>query len=231
MRVAIIPARAGSKRLENKNIKSFAGKPLIFWTVKAALESGKFDKVFVSTDSDIIKDIALESGAEVRFLRDMRLASDSATSDDVVTDFVVRYEDLFPDVHIKNIALLQPTSPLRPSRHISEAWDLFVSKKATAVVSVCKLEHPIAYCAPLGANLELTHFNREGVTKRSQELDVYYRLNGAIYIFRRDILHDFTLFYGDSSYGYEMEQRASVDIDNIDDFRYAEFIYSISNEI
>ena len=124
LNIAIIPARGGSKRLPNKNKLPLAGKPLITWTIEAALESQLFDLVLVSTDSQDIANISANSGAIVPFLRPAELATDTATTNDVISHMVKWVESKYREV--ARVTLLQPTSPLRNANHIKEAMDLII---------------------------------------------------------------------------------------------------------
>lgn len=223
LNIAIIPARGGSKRLPGKNIKPLAGKPLIRWTTQAALASGEFDMVIVSTDSQVIADIAMQD-SDVIFpgLRPAELASDTATTNDVVSDVVQWVEKNYAIVDM--VAILQPTSPLRTAQHIKEAVALYQNKKATAVVSICELEHPVQYCNRLPKDNSLNGFITSSVNKRSQDLEPFYRLNGAIYLFERKHVGDLSGIYCENSYAYLMDKKSSVDIDDEFDFILAEAI-------
>ena len=128
--VAIIPARGGSKRLPNKNLRIIGGKPMIAWTIEAALFSKCFKRVVVSTDNDLIADAARFSGAEVPFMRPKELASDTATAMDVALHAIDQLG--CPDF----FAFLQPTSPLRTSVHINDAVSKFVAAGTDALISV-----------------------------------------------------------------------------------------------
>ncbi|EKO3577032.1 acylneuraminate cytidylyltransferase family protein [Vibrio metschnikovii] len=221
--IAVIPARGGSKRLPGKNTKLLAGKPLIRWTTQAAVASGEFDMVIVSTDSQAIADIAIQdSGVIFPGLRPIELASDTATTNDVISHVVQWVEDNYSMVGI--VAILQPTSPFRTAQHIKEAMALYKEKKATAVVSVCELDHPIQYCNRLPSDNSLNGFITPLVNKRSQELQPFYRLNGAIYLFDRQHVGDLSGIYCESSYAYLMDKKSSVDIDDEFDFLLAEAI-------
>ncbi|MGU5758131.1 acylneuraminate cytidylyltransferase family protein [Aeromonas caviae] len=222
LNIAIIPARGGSKRLPNKNILPLAGKPLIVWTIEAALDSQLFDMVLVSTDSQAIADVSMSAGATVPFLRPAELASDTATTNDVISHMVEWVEEQHGPV--ANIALLQPTSPLRNADHLKEAMALYDEKQASAVISVCELDHPIQYCNRLPSDLSMDGFIPAAANKRSQDLEPYYRLNGAIYIFARRFVDTLSEIYSDGAFAFVMDKYSSVDIDDEFDFKMAEFI-------
>lgn len=222
MNIAIIPARGGSKRLPGKNIKLLAGKPLIAWTIDAALDSKVFDHVFVTTDSEEIAAVSKEYGAEVPFLRPAELATDTATTNDVIAHLVEWFEKEY-DKEVTTIAILQPTSPLRNAQHIQEAVQLMQDKQAKAVVSVCELEHPIQFCNKLGIDGSMDGFIKSNDMKRTQDLEPYYRLNGALYLFGRNYVNRLSEIYSEGTYSYLMDTRSSVDIDTKDDFSLAEY--------
>lgn len=209
--IAVIPARQGSKRLPNKNILELKGKPLITWSIEAGLGSKYIDKVIVSTDSKEIAKISLKAGAEVPFIRPDELATDTATSYDVVKHAVDHYNNGFDLV-----LLLQPTSPLRNSKDIDDALELFIQKKADAIISVCEVEHSPSLCNTLPQDHSLKGF------LRSQDLSKHYRINGGIYIVSIDkFLKEKTFFISERIYAYVMPQTRSVDIDTELDFKTA----------
>ena len=225
LNIAIIPARGGSKRLPNKNIMLLADKPLIVWTIEAALDSHCFDHVYVSTDSQDIAIIAQIAGAEVPYLRPDNLATDEAATNDVVEHLVEWVEKNVASV--TKVTILQPTSPLRTAFHIKEAFSLYKKKKANAIVSVCELEHPYQFCNKLDPSLSLDNFLNQKNNKRTQELERYYRLNGAIYLFDRGFVGKQSELYGPNSFAYIMNSRDSVDIDNEFDFEFANFLMNL----
>ncbi|MCO8082535.1 pseudaminic acid cytidylyltransferase [Acinetobacter lwoffii] len=224
MKIAIIPARGGSKRLPGKNIKLLAGKPMIAWTIEAALKSNVFDHVFVSTDDQEILDVSKKYGAEVPFLRPIELASDDATTNDVVTHLVEWFEQSSGQ-QVTTVTILQPTSPLRNSQHIKEAMQLMEDKASKAIISVCELEYPIQFCNQLGFNHSMDGFVKSENIKRTQELDSYYRLNGAIYIFDRKYVGRLIDLYSKGTHAFIMPTKFSIDIDTEDDFSLAEFYF------
>ena len=124
-KIVLIPARSGSKRLKNKNVKLLGGKPLICWTIEAALKAKCVSRVIVSTDSEIIRDIALSAGAEVPFMRPQYLAEDDTTTSDVVMHASSALDLKNEDI----ILILQPTSPFRTAQNIDDAFALLGHKK------------------------------------------------------------------------------------------------------
>ncbi len=217
--LAIIPAREGSKRLPNKNILNLAGKPLIAWSIEAAKASKYIDTVIVSTDSEKIATISKSYHAEVPFLRPGELATDEASSLDVILHAIQSLKEPFD-----YILLLQPTSPLRTTQDIDAACEL-LNENTQAVVSVCETEHSPLWSNTLPENLSMKDFIRPEIkNKRSQDLPKYYRLNGAIYIAEINYFYQNNGFLGDASKAYIMSQQNSVDIDTELDFRFCEVL-------
>ncbi len=221
----IITARAGSKRLPGKNSIQLAGKPLITWSIEAARQSGFVSQVVVSTDSDKIAQISKDAGAYVPFIRPDYLSDDTASSFDVVKhaiDFMKEFEFKTYDF----VMLLQPTSPLRTANDIIQAIELLESKKADAVVSVCETEHSPLWQNTLPSDLSMSNFlNNEYAGVPSQQLPIYYRLNGAIYICRMSrFLEEKTFFIKDKIFAYVMPSKRSVDIDTAFDLKLAEVL-------
>lgn len=218
--IAVIPARSGSKGLKNKNIKNLNGKPLLAYSIDAAKEAKLFDVVHVSTDSEEYAGIAEEYGAEVPFLRNPVTASDTAGTWDVVRYVLKEYKarnELF-DV----VTVLQPTSPLRTSQDIRNAYAFFLDKQANMISSVCEMEHSPLWSNTLPEDLSMFDFeNEEYAFLPRQRLPLYYRENGAIYIIKaRQLFLDINI-YKDKCYAYIMDKNHSVDIDSQYDFEVA----------
>lgn len=224
--IAIIPARSGSKGLEDKNIRIFNGKPLLAYSVEVAIMSGLFNEVFVSTDSEKYAEIGREYGAHVPFLRSPELSSDTASSWDAVKETLNCYEKIGATFH--TIALLQPTSPLRTAQDITNAFALMQEKQANAVVSVCEVDHSPLWCNILPENGSMDRFlSKDLVTKGRQNLDTYYRINGAIYLVNVPYLLSSQTIYDHGCFAYKMDKRRSIDIDDLVDFQIAEYLDSL----
>lgn len=220
--IAIIPARSGSKGLRDKNIKDLAGKPLIAYSIEAAISSGCFDVIMVSTDSDRYAEIGKKFGAEVPFLRSERTSSDTASSWDTVQEVLDGYAELGRT--FDTFCLLQPTSPLRTAEDIRNAYQTYQEKASFAVVSVCEAEHSPLWCGQLPENREFIGFMNPESQKRRQDAGKFYRLNGAIYIVDIERFKTDKFFYHEGSFAYIMPQDRSVDIDSIIDFKMAELL-------
>jgi CMP-N-acetylneuraminic acid synthetase len=222
--LAVIPARGGSKRLPGKNTRLLVGKPLINWTIESALSCKYIDQVVVSTDCAEISAVAKKNGASVPFLRPKFLSGDESSSIDVVLhalDYLSKKGEAFDYV-----VLLQPTSPLRSSEHISAAIKLLISKSGDAVISVCETEHSPLWMNTLGEGDSMDTFLASSIkNKRSQNLQIFYRLNGAIYLVDiKRLKEENTFFLSDNIYAYKMSRESSIDIDEKLDFHLAEVI-------
>jgi len=219
--LAIIPARGGSKRLPRKNILDLNGKPLISYSIEEALKSKYIDKVVVSSDDDEILEVSLKSGAVV-LKRPNFLATDRSSTFDAIEHAISKNKAY------DYIVLLQPTSPLRMVSHIDEAIEKLESKDADAIVSVCEVEHSPLWMNTIPDNGNMDLFIKEDIKNiRSQDLKTFFRLNGAIYICKKDrLLKEKTFFFKNNIFSYEMEWKYSVDIDTFYDFKLAEIILS-----
>lgn len=217
--LAIIPARGGSKRLPRKNILELNAKPLIAWTIEAGLKSKYTDKVIVTSDDDEILSISQQYGA-IAIKRPDILASDISTTFDAIKHVIDNLEKY------DYIVLLQPTSPLRNEKHIDKAIELLEAKKADAVVSVCEMEHSPLWSNTLDDSLSMKGFLKDEVlNKRSQDLDKYYRLNGAIYICQTEkLIEEKSFMLKNNIYAYKMSRKSSIDIDEEIDFEMAKVL-------
>lgn len=214
-RVALIPARIGSTRLPQKNLNLFAGKPLIVWTIEAALQSKMFDRVIVSTDSARIQRIAIGAGAEVPFLRPTELSQ----SDSPAQDVVLHWLKSDPDTEV--LAYLQPTSPLRDSEHIVEAMEIWNKNSLHSLTSLYILKSGLSW--ELGC--EDSNGHRAGdmidrLNPLNREMGV---INGAIYVVRRENFLVDESFVTKNTSGYVMDRWDSIDIDYEEDWQVAEF--------
>ena len=222
--IGLITARGGSKSIPGKNIKPLAGKPLIAWTVEAALQSKGLDRVMVSTDDEKIAQTARQWGAEVPFLRPGELAGDASPHILAVQhalEWLQDHEGERPEY----IMLLQPTSPLRATQDIDAVIELAKEKNADAVVSVCESKnHPYTtYRLTENGMLEVYVSSDIGYLRR-QDLPPAYVLNGAIYLNRCDSLLGAITFVPEGAYPYIMPLERSMDIDTLWDFALVEFV-------
>lgn len=224
--LSIIPARGGSKGVPRKNIRYLAGKPLIAYSIEAALKSRYIDRTVVSTEDNEIAEIAKKYGAEV-IERPVNLAKDETPTIDFVIHILEILEEssYVPDI----VVLLQPTSPLRTSYDIDKAIELFVNSDCDSLVSVCELEHPPYWSLKVENGYLKPVFGEEYLKKRRQELQITYMPNGAIFISTPENLYKYRTFYTPKTINYIMPQERSIDIDEEFDFLLAEFL--IKNNI
>lgn len=227
--IAIIPARSGSKGLKDKNIKLLNGKPLIWYTIKAAVEAGCFEEVMVSTDSEHYAEIARECGASVPFLRSADKSSDTAGSWDVVKEVLSKYQT--KGITFDTVCLLQPTSPLRKAEHILGAYKELESLPSDAITSVCEVDHSPLWCMTLDSTLSLNKFRNNVDSIPRQQMPQYFRLNGAIYIRKLAYTEKEIYLMDKTEVAYIMPKYFSVDIDDIVDFKYAEALMTYQREL
>ncbi len=227
--LAIITARAGSKGIEDKNIKELNGKPLLAYSIKAAKESSQFTQIMVSTDSEIYASIAKKWGAEVPFLRSREASNDTASSWSVVKEVLRNYGEM--GITFDTVTLLQPTSPLREAEDIVNGYKILREKDANLVVAVCEVAHSPLWANTLPENNSLTRFLKpEVVTMPRQSIPKYYRINGALYIIRVDYLLKSKDIYKEKSFALIMDRSRSIDIDDELDFDIAEVLIKHKNK-
>lgn len=221
--VALIPARKGSKRVQGKNIRLLGEKPLIQWTISAALECSSIDRVIVTTDCEEIARISKQGGAEVPFLRPSELSSDTASTDDVILHAIDELSLQDED----SILLLQPTSPFRSIEDLEESIaQIDNSSDVHGVVSVSQCEHSPLWASPLSEDLSMEGFISDELSQtRSQDLPSYYRLNGSIFAYNVGFFRK----EGKRSYikgikAIITSTRDSIDIDTEDDFLFAQYL-------
>lgn len=222
--LAIIPARGGSKGVPHKNIKMLAGKPLIYYAIKAAQESKNIDKIIVSTDSIKIADVAKSLGAEVPFLRPSELALDTSKAIDAYLFTVEKLNNEFGE-SIEDFVVLLPTAPLRTAKDIDNSIEIFYEKKAETVISVRESEHPPTWYKKINeVGVLEDYFKLSDNSLNRQESEKTYLPNGAIYIFNYNSLKSNYYYYNEKTYPYVMSNENSVDIDTELDFMLAELL-------
>lgn len=214
--LGVIPARGGSKGIPGKNIFMIGGKPLIAWTIDAALESKYIDRLILSSDDDEIINVAKTLGCEVPFKRDMQLAADDTPGVDVVIDALNRCSGY------DYVVLLQPTSPLRTTEDIDTSLEYCIQNNAPACVSVCKSQHSPYWMFTLDKSKHMTPLLSENIPACRQSLPSVYVLNGAVYIARVEWLIDKKTFIASQTIAYEMLEERSIDIDTEFDMKMLE---------
>ncbi len=223
--IAIIPARSGSKRLLNKNIMPFIDKPMLSWTIKAAIESKLFDYITVSTDSDEIADISKQYGAEVPFLRNM------SDADDYTPAWIATVNALFQleshlDTKFDVVVQLMPNCPLRISDDIVDAFEAFKTRGSNFQISVFKFGWMNPWWAmTLDKNtMRPTRLFPQAFRQRSQDQESLYCPSGAIWIAKADAFKKEKTFYGDGLTVHPMDWKRAIDIDDEDDLEMARML-------
>jgi N-acylneuraminate cytidylyltransferase/CMP-N,N'-diacetyllegionaminic acid synthase len=222
--LGIIPARGGSKSVPRKNIVDLGGRPLIAWTIEAALRATRLTRVIVSTDDAEIADVARSCGGEVPFVRPATLAADDSPALDLILHalgWLAEHESSRPDI----VAYLQPTSPFRAPADIDGAIELLERVSADAVVSVTPVrEHPYWVTVIDSGGWLRSFLHDQEATSRRQDLPPAYALNGAVYVARPDVLERHGTFHTDRTAAFVMPRERSADIDTPQDLELARLL-------
>lgn len=220
--IAIITARGGSKRIPRKNIKDFLGKPIIAYSIEAALESGVFDEVMVSTDDEEIAEIAKKYGAKVPFLRSEATSNDYATTVDVLREVIDSYKAIGKEYD--TFACIYPTAPFITSEKLKNAFDLLNKLNGNAVVPVVKFSFP-----PQRGFVEREGFIEyqypEFAMKRSQDLEPIYHDSGQFYVCRTESFLKEGKVISEKTIPLIMPEEEVQDIDTMSDWVIAEEKY------
>lgn len=210
--LAIIPARGGSKGLPRKNILIAGGRPLVAWTIEAALNAKCVNRVVLSSDDNEIIAVAKEYGCETTIKRPIELATDESATIDVVVHALKNLRGY------DYVVLLQPTSPLRNADDIDSAFNYMLQFAASSCVSVCPVEESPYWMYRFNDNKRLTRLiDAPAYFNRRQDLPLVYRLNGAIYIAQIQELEQTLKFVNSGTVGYIMARDRSIDIDTLED--------------
>lgn len=216
----VIPARGGSKGIPYKNIKDFCGRPLITYTIDIARKFTSDQHICVSTDDQKIVDVVEDYGLKIPFIRPIELATDTATTNDVLLHAINFYEQ--QNVFYEKIVLLQPTSPLRAEKHVQEALQLY-NHSIDMVVSVCNTNMPSVLCEDNEDGFLELLLNKDG--SRRQDVKAMYEYNGAIYVINVSSLKKSSIHKLRRRVKYIMPIENSLDIDTPLDWIIAEAIY------
>ncbi len=222
--VAIITARGGSKRIPRKNIREFNGKPIIAYSIEAAIESGMFDEVMVSTDDEEIAEISRKYGAKVPFMRSEKTSSDTATTADVLLEVFEEYEKR--GMTFDYACCLYPTAPFVTGAKVKDAFEKLVESGADSIVPLTEFSYPPQRGLFIDDEGKVKMLHPEYATTRSQDLQKQYHECGQFYIFKVDefkIQQDTTM---ENSIPYIIDQVATQDIDNESDWVLAELKYN-----
>ena len=226
-RIAIITARGGSKRIPKKNIKEFCGKPIIAYSIEAALKSDIFDEVMVSTDSEEIADISRQYGANVPFMRSAKTSDDYATTSDVIMEVLEKYQEMGQTFDY--ICCIYPTAPFVTSDKLKEAMSIMEKNDVVEVMPVVQFSYPPQRCFVIGDDNYMKYKYEEYMQSRSQDLEKQYHDAGQFYIYDAD---KYVKLSGKISGGIMpiiVSELEVQDIDNEDDWKIAELKYRLVN--
>ncbi len=221
--LGLIPARGGSKGLPKKNLYLFNKKPLIQWTIECALESNSLDRIIVNTDDESIADFSRSKGVEVPFLREPHLAQDNSRIVDAVLNVLEKI------INFDFILLLQPTSPLRTKEDITNIIKLQKQYNASSLVSVCEAKENPALFYEINNDNYLSKSFKQYKGSNRQEYKRNYIINGALYFSSVENLKKNKSFITNKTIPYVMPRERSIDIDDITDIRWGEFIQKYKN--
>jgi N-acylneuraminate cytidylyltransferase len=219
-KLAVIPARGGSKRLPGKNIRDFAGKPMLAWSVEAALESGLFDTVMVSTDSEEIAEVARAAGASVPFLRSAETADDHAIIIDVMAEVVDRYEA--DGQRFDRLCCILATAPLLQPSTLRHAADLMGREDFDTVFPVVAFHYPIQRALRRDDEGRTAMFQPEHYASRSQDLEPAFHDAALFYWMTREVCVAKQSVFAGRAGSFVIDAMEAQDIDTLGDWRMAE---------
>lgn len=225
--IAIITARGGSKRIPRKNIKEFLGKPIIAYSIEAALEADIFDEVMVSTDDEEIAEIAKRYGAKVPFFRSEKTSNDFATTADVIEEVVTEYKKLGQE--FDGICCIYPTAPFVTSKAIKTAMEILYEKEADTVMPVVSFSFPPLRALVLKEERLVPKFP-ECILKRSQDLETWYHDCGQFYCMNYNAFLEQKKVVMDRTVPFYQEEICVQDIDTLEDWKIAEVKYKVLHE-
>jgi len=220
--LAIIPARGGSKRIPRKNIKPFLGKPIIAYSIEAAINSGLYSDIMVSTDDEEIAEVSIKYGANVPFFRSKENSNDFAGTAEVINEVINEYEKV--GKKYKSISCIYPTAPFINPTLLKESFELLNNNAFDIVFPVLKYSYPIQRSLEFKNN-NLVMLWPENYTKRSQDLKPIYHDAGQFYTFSKDYMVKANKLFSDKSGGIIISELLAQDIDNEDDWKLAELKY------
>lgn len=226
-RIAIIPARGGSKRIPRKNIKDFLGKPIIAYSIEAALQSGLFEDVMVSTDDEEIAEVARKSGANIPFFRSSATSNDFATTAAVLTEVLNDYAAAGEKFSYG--CCLYPTAPLVKINSINKAYELLKAKQYDTVFPVLRYSYPIWRSLKMEDNKVKMNWPEHQLS-RSQDLPASFHDAGQFYWFNVKAFMEKQVLFTDNTGAIELTELEVQDIDNLTDWQLAELKYSLSTK-
>ena len=221
-KICLIPARGGSKRIPRKNIKLFHGKPLIAWSIESAIQSDIFDQIYVSTDDNEIAKIAKEYGAKIPFQRPRNISDDYSNDNDVRNHFLkwLKQENLY----CKYLCYLYPTAPFISKKTFKSCLKLLIKSDCYLVKTISKFNYPVQRALKKDKEDNLSYMWEEFKNHRSQDLNELFHDAGQCYFFNLQKNEEKGIL------GYELSRFECQDIDTIEDFKFAEFLFGYSRE-
>ncbi len=222
--IAIIPARGGSKRIPRKNIKDFFGKPLIAYSIEAALESKLFDKIIVSTDDAEIAEIAKRYGADIPFMRPKELSDDFTGTDDVTNHALEWFREKGETFEF--VCTIYATAPLLQSKYLIEGYKALKDSTAINAFSATSMPSPIQRTFKVNDDGRCEMFTPEHYMARSQDLEEAYQDAGQFYWTKTDQASD-EIMFGKDSIPIILPRHLVQDIDTMEDWQRAEIMYSV----
>ncbi len=217
--IAIIPARGGSKRIPRKNIKEFCSKPIIAYSIEAALQSGVFTEVMVSTDDQEIAEIAQRYGAKVPFMRSPEMSSDMAMTAPVLIEVMNKYKEL--GKVFEQLCCIYPTAPFISAQRLNQAMTLLISEKVDGVLPIVQYSYPPQRCLVMRENRAKMLYP-ENYNVRSQDLEPIYHDCGQFYCLRTDSLFAEQKLFCQNTLPIVIPESEAQDIDNEEDWKMAE---------
>lgn len=226
-KLAIIPARGGSKRIPRKNIKLFLDKPIIAYSIQVALNSQLFDEVMVSTDDDEISNIAKKFGAKVPFLRSKENSNDTATTIDVISEVISEYKKL--NQTFDYTCCIYPCAPFVKEHNLKNSFNKLISQNLDCVFPIVRYGHPIQRALKINEQNRIEMVNEAFMQIRSQDLELRYHDLGQFYFFRTNrIIEEQKLWTANTGF-VELKESEAHDIDTAEDWTVAEFKYKHLN--
>ncbi|MGE0626209.1 MAG: pseudaminic acid cytidylyltransferase [Hyphomicrobiaceae bacterium] len=223
MRIAVIPARGGSKRIHKKNIRLFCGRPIIAYSIAAAIEANLFDHVIVSTDDDEIAEAARSHGAEVPFVRPSNLADDFTGTNAVVAHAVLWYRDR--GYSIDHTCCIYATAPMLDASYLREGLRILMEREKTFAFSITSFPFPIQRAVRLLASGGIEPTEPHHMTTRSQDLETLYHDAGQFYWGTAEAFVENRPLFAPHSAGVVIPRHMVQDIDTIEDWERAELMY------
>ena len=225
--IAIIPARGGSKRIPKKNIKDFLGKPMLSYAIKACKDAGIFSEIMVSTDCSEIAEVALNSGAQVPFMRSQKTADDFATTFDVLDEVIFNYKK--ENREFDYVCCVYPCVPFLSGLALQNAYHQLIASENDALQPVCKFPVPIEWAMKIENEL-LVPNDRKAQLIRSQDLEPKFFDAGMFYMIKNDILLKEKTLTPPKTMAYIMDETEVQDIDTLADWNMAELKYNLIKE-